>query len=89
MKTLPSKIPPELFKELREIVCNSCDGVSAADTCDWRRMGKYCDVANETVCKIHECYYTYQAKELRKAGLQIEQNMERIRELIKNGQEDS
>ena len=66
MKTLMAECPEKLRETLREIICKSCDGVSAADTCDWRYQGNFCEVVDETVDAIHEAYWKAQLEELKR-----------------------
>jgi hypothetical protein len=67
METLKTECPNELRNTLRQIVCWSCDGAKGSgETCDWRHNGEFCDVVEPTVDAIHEAYYDYQMKELRK-----------------------
>ena len=66
MKSLNPELPDKLRITLKNIICEACDTSSAADTCEWRTQGKYCDVPDETTDKIHEAYYNYQMQELKR-----------------------
>lgn len=67
MKTLAADIPTELREKLQEIVCWSCDGAKGGgEPCEWRSHGEFCEVVEPTVERIHETYWEYQQKELRK-----------------------